>query len=703
MQRMRSLGIIFACFATTCTALADEGYYLYSQPPTKILQERYNFAPTPEWYEHLQKSSVRYGRFGASASLISADGLLMTNHHVGEGQIFKLSTPEKDLLANGFLAHSRAEELKCADAEVYVLETIKDVTQRVNEAVPAGADDAAAGKARRQRIAEIEKEANAAAGTNLRSEVVTLYRGARYHLYTYHRYTDLRLVFAPEIRAAAFGGDVDNFEFPRHALDLSLFRVYENDQPLHPQHYLRWSANGAAEGDLVFVSGHPARTQRLLTLDHLKYLRDVAYPGLLRRLWRREVLLQQFCSRSAENARIGEPELLGVQNSRKAITGSLAGLQDPRILSKKAASEKQLRDAIAANPEYQKNWGDAWERLNTAYAKYREYGETYQALDGRAGGLGSDLFGKARTILRLTAELPKPNGERLAEYQDARLDSLYLGLYSKAPIHTDLEIFNLTSGLALYAETLGADHPLVVEMLAGKSPADRAAELIRGSKLADVAERKRLVEGGKAAVEQSGDPLLKLAAALDPQSRSLRKRYEDELESVERECYARIAAAQFAIRGDSIYPDASGTLRLSFGTIAGYEAGGVKVPAFTRFAGLFERAKLRGPAEPFDLPASWSAAREKLKLDTPYDLICTADVIGGNSGSPLLNRAGEVVGLIFDGNLDSLIWDYIFDAQTARSVAVDSRGLVEALKVVYGANELVREIQSGGKATTASK
>lgn len=700
MVRIGRSILVFA-LAWTGLASADEGFWTYNQPPLTALKERYQFTPGPEWFEHLQKASVRFGRFGASASLISADGLLMTNHHVGEGQIFKLSTPERDLIAHGFLAHTRAEERKCPDLEIFVLQTITDVTDRVNAAIADGMDDAAASQARRKRISEIEQEGGSS--PELSSEVVTLYRGARYHLYKYRRYTDVRLVFAPEIRAAAFGGDIDNFEFPRFSLDLSLFRVYDKGQPLHPEHYLHWSAAGSAEGELVFVSGHPGRTQRLLTVDHLKFLRDVQYPGQLRRLWRREVQLQQFCSRSEQNRRIGEQELQGVQNSRKAVQGALSGLQDPRILATKAEAEKKLRDAVMADKEHGAKWGDAWTRLSETYQKYRSFSEIYQALDGRAGGINSELFSKARTILRLTAEIQKPNGERLPEYQDARLESLYLGLYSSAPIHAELEIANLTSGLALLVETLGGDDNLVKAALAGKSPTDRAVELVSGTKLNDVIERRRLVEGGAAAVEKSADPLIRIAAVIDPFTRSLRKRYEDEVESVERDCYARIAAAQFTIRGENVYPDATGSLRLSFGTVKGYLSGGVQAPPFTILAGLFERATLRGPAEPFDLPQSWSRARDRLKLDTPYDLVCTADVIGGNSGSPLINRAGEVVGLIFDLNLDALIWDFVFSDASGRSVAIDSRGLIEALRVVYDAGPLVDEITGGSRQAAATR
>jgi len=674
-------------------AVADEGMWLFTHPPRNILQKNYDFQPDAAWLEHIQKSCVRFGR-GGSASLVSADGLVMTNHHVGSDAIEKLSTAERNLIEDGFYAPTRDVELKCDDLELQILWSIEDVTAEVNAAVSGEMSPADAGAARRRKIAEIE--ARSQADTGLYSEVVTLYRGAWYHLYRYKRYDDVRLVWAPELRTAAFGGDVDNFEYPRYSLDVAFFRIYENGKPLEPAEYLRFASKGVEEEDLVFVTGHPARTQRILTVDHLKLLRDVVYPTILQRLWRREVQLLNFCDRSEENRRIGWGDLASVQNSRKAFTGYLNGLQDPAIFATKVAAEKRLRDAVEANPEYRSKWGDAWPRLAEAEREFATYYGRYSALEGRRAPITwSSLFSLARHIVRLTEELEKPSEARLSEYRDTELESLKLRLYSPAPIYDALEIETLASGLAYLAETFGADDPLVATALAGRSPRAAAEDAVRHTRLKDVPARKALVEGGVAAVRTADDPLLRLARVLDADARALRARYEDEVESVESEAYAKIAAAQFAVLGDELPPDATGTLRMSFGPVRGFVENGQPVPPYTTLAGLFDRAALRKHAPPFDLRQNWIDAKPRLDLHTPYNFVSTAEVIGGNSGSPVLNRAGQVVGIIFDINLQGLVWDTAYSDAQARSVAVDVRAIMEALTKVYRADALVKELTAG--------
>ncbi len=675
------------------SAPADEGMWLPNRPPVRLLKQRYGFEPGAEWLEHLQKSCVR---MGASGALVSPDGLLMTNHHVASDQLAKLSTPQRDLLTHGFLARTREEELRCPDMEVEILWSIEDVTGRIRAAAGPELTPAARFEAQRKAMTRLEQESQAATG--LRSQVVTLYRGARYHLYRYKRYDDVRLVMAPEKHIAFFGGDNDNFEYPRFCLDVCFLRIYENGRPLRSEHFLKWSAAGAADGELTFVVGHPARTQRIFTYDHLRFLRDVEVPHTLRNLWRREVQLATFCARSAEHTRIGEDDLYGVQNSRKAWTGILGGLLDPQILEAKRAAEQALRAAVAARPEWQAAWGDAWERIADAQQRYREFFVRYQTLrEGRA--LGSDLFRIALTLVRLADELPKPSEERLREYRDSELDSVYLRLYSPAPIHESLEIERIASGLSLLAELLGGEDPLVAVALDGLAPQPRAEQIVRGCKLADVAARRALAEGGKSALDASEDPMIRLARLIDPEARVLRKRYEDEVESVERENYARIAAACFELFGEDVYPDATGTLRLSFGPIRGYREEGREIPPFTTLAGLYERHRERGGQPPFDLPQRWLERRDRLDLNTPFNFVCTADIIGGNSGSPVVNRAGEVVGLIFDGNLPGLVWDIVYTDERGRAVAVDSRAIIEVLRKVYDADALADEIvgTSGGK------
>jgi len=692
MQMILIVGLLVGMWMSHAVR-ADEGMWLFTRPPTKILKDKYNFEPDAQWLEHVQKSCVRFSS-GGSGSLISSDGLVMTNHHVGSDQIGDLSTPERDLLKDGYYAKTQADELKCDNLELDILWTIRDVTKDVEGAVTANMSAADAGAAKRKKIAAIEKEAKENAG--LQAQVVTLYHGARYHLYLYKRYTDIRLVFAPESQIAFFGGDNDNFEYPRFNLDVCFFRIYENDKPLKPEHYLRWSEVGASEGDLTFICGHPGRTQRLFTMDHLRVLRDVMYPMRLQQLWRREVQLLGFSARGAENERISQNDVHGVQNSRKAITGVLAGLQDPAVMAAKEKAERDLRAAVDANPAYKSKWGGAWDKIAEAEKKYATFALRYSALEGRPI-FGSDLYGFARTIVRLAAEKPKPDADRLTGYHDADLDSVYLRLYSTAPVYDALEVDRLASGLSFLVERFGGDDPLVVKLLDGQSPRARAQALVSGTTLKNVDARRKLADGGAKALAESTDPMIKFAALVDPEGRALRKRYEDEVESVERENYAKIAAASFAIHGEDAYPDATFTLRFAFGPIKGFKTGDTTVPAFTDFAGLYQRHAERKGEFPFNLPPRWENEKSKVNLKTPYNFICTADIIGGNSGSPVINKAGEVIGIVFDGNLDGLVWDIAYTDVTARAVCVDARAIIQSMRDLYGAGALADEILSSAK------
>ncbi len=680
---------LFTCVAAvvilalSSLAFADEGMWLFTKPPTKYLKEKYGFEPTPTWLEHVQKSSVRFNT-GGSGSLVSSNGLVMTNHHVGSDNLEKFSTPEKNLLKTGFYAKTNDEELKCEDLELNILWQIDDVTERVKGAATKEMSSADANTARRKMMSTVEKECEDA--TKLDCQVVTLYKGGKYNLYKYKRFTDVRLVMAPEQEIAFFGGDTDNFEYPRFDLDMCFFRVYEDGKPLKPAHYLKWSQSGSNDGDLVFVSGHPGGTRRLNTVEHLKFMRDVESPLSLHRLWRREVQLQTFMARNEEFERIAAGDFFGVQNSRKARTGILAGLQDPAIMNKKMDAEKKLRAAVDANPDYKGQWGDAWDGISQAEKKFREF------YARRGVGPSGDLFSTARTLVRLAEELPKPSPERLREYNDAALDSLYLDLYSPKPIYDDLEINRLASGLSFMAEMLGYDDPYVQKALGGMSPQARAEALVKGTKLKDVEVRKKIAEGGTGAIAASTDPMIRLAAELDPEARALRKRYEDEIEAAEREGYAKIAAAHFAINGEDTYPDATFTLRLAFGPVKGYKEAGKDVPPFTTFDGMYQRATERKGQKGFELPKVWWDRKDKLDLKTPYNFVCTADIIGGNSGSPVVNTKGEVVGLIFDGNIQSLVLDIAYTETQARAVSVDSRAMIEAMKKIYDAGPLAEEI-----------
>ena len=679
------VSLALVCAAGSALSRADEGMWLISNPPRETLKTKYNFEPTEDWLKHMQRSVVRVG-MGGTGSIVSPDGLVMTNHHVGLGAIAKLSTKDNDLMKNGFYAPSREQELKCPDTEIRLLWDTQDVTDRVNGAVKAGMSTADAGAARRKLISQIEKECQG--GPGFRCQVVTLYQGAKYHVYRYKVFNDVRLVFSPEEVVGSFGGDIDNFEFPRFSLDMTYFRLYEDGKPYKPEHFLSWSADGAKENEPVFVFGHPGRTRRLYTVDHLKFLRDVDLPDRMERLWRSEVKMQGFAGKNAENARIAQSGMRGISNGRKVYTGLLGGLQDPELMGKKINSESELRSFIDRDGANAREWGAAFEAVANAQRAYRDFYAEKATIDAVVAGSG--LLSRAFEIVQLADELPKPSAERLREYADPALPSLYLRLYSSEPLYDALEIERITQALSLLAERLGGDHPIVVEALAGQSPRKRAQDCVWGTDLKDPAARKALVEAGAAAVSTSKDPMLVLAAAFDPRSRELRKLYEDKVESAERDAYAKIAQARFARSGESVYPDATSTLRMSFGTVRGVARD--ETPAFTDIGGLFARAQERKGEADFTLPAKWDAAKAKLDLKTPYNFTADCDIIGGNSGSPTVNAKGEVVGLIFDGNVYSLTGDVIYDGENGRSISVDSRGMLEALRKVYNAGTLADEL-----------
>ncbi|HUR53166.1 MAG TPA: S46 family peptidase, partial [Gemmataceae bacterium] len=638
------LGLIM----TPPVTYGDEGMWLFSNPPRAQLKAKYGFEPTNEWLEHVQKSSVRFNS-GGSGSFVSADGLVMTNHHVAAGDLDKLSDEKNNYLRDGFHAKTRDAEIKCKGLELNVLMSIKDVTKDVESAVKPGTPAADAFKARQAKIGEIEK-GTADEKARIRADVVTLYAGGQYHLYTFKKYQDIRLVFAPEKQAAFFGGDPDNFEYPRYDLDVAFFRVYENDKPIKCEHFLKWSAAGAKEDELVFVSGHPGRTNRQNTIAELQYLRDTGYPYLLNRLNRLEVLLSAWGGRSEKNMHRAEEELFSIQNSRKARIGGLGGLMDPALFGRKVADEKRLKDFIAQGNSETKAAAGAFDTVAKAEKTRAELVKEYTALEA-GGGFNSSSFSIARTLLRAGDELAKEPGERLREFGPAKLDSLQHQLFSDEPIYEDFEIVKLADGLQFLAVTLGPDHDLVKQVLAGKSPRDRAFELITNTKVRDVATRKKLFEGGKAAVEAAKDPMIELARQVDAASRAVRKRMENEVDEPKRQAHSALAKAKFAMDGDKVYPDATFTLRLAFGTVKGYKEDGKDVPAFTTFDGLYKRSAEQHNKGAFELPKRWVDKKDKLDLKTPYNFVCTADIIGGNSGSPVINRDAEVVGLIFDGNI----------------------------------------------------
>jgi hypothetical protein len=670
----------------TVAAVADEGMWLFNRPPRKELQEKYGFEPTPEWLEHVRKSSVRFNN-GGSGSFVSSDGLVMTNHHVGADSLQKFGDATHNYMRDGFYAKTRADEKQCLDLELNVLDSIEDVTQRVNAALKPDMSSDQAFVARRAVINEIESESNKKTG--LRSDVITLYQGGEYDLYRYKRYTDVRLVFAPEQQAAFYGGDPDNFEYPRFDLDMCFFRVYEGGQPVHVDHFA-WSKAGADKDELVFVSGNPGRTERLDTVAALNYSRDIGFPYLLQRLYRTEVLLNVWSGRSDENARRARELFFSAQNSRKARDGGLAGLLDPSLMAQKKTAEEELLAAVAKDPALQSS-AIAWKNVADAQKVRATLLHRYTIME-RGVGFNSTLFGIARSLVRNAEEKGKPERDRLREFTTARRPSLELELFSTEPIYKDFETLKLADSLTWLTSQLRSEPQFVKEILAGKSPQERAYELVHESKLDNVDLRKKLYEEGESAIAGSQDPMIVLAKLVDPSSRAVRKLMETKVEEVERQAYAQIAKAKYTIGGKDVYPDATFTLRLAFGTVKGYEEDGKQIPFETTMAGLYERSKEHHDKPPFDLPARWVERQDKLDLSTPFNFVCTADIIGGNSGSPVINKSGEIVGLIFDGNIQSLVLDFAYIDKQARAVAVHSQAIIEALRKVYDAEPLADEL-----------
>ncbi len=687
-----------AALLVASSALADEGMWTYNGFPTAKVKQKYGFEPTQDWLDHARLASVRLAN-GCSGSLVSPSGLVMTNHHCVRRCIQQLSTAQRDLAARGYLAAAEKDELRCPDLEVNQLTAITDVTQRLQRATQ-GLTDKAFNEAQRAEMSKIEKEC--ATSDEVRCDVVTLYRGGQHHLYRYRRFQDVRLAFAPEQAVAFFGGDPDNFNFPRYNLDVAFLRLYDGGKPAKTERYFQWSSQGAQSGELAFVSGHPGATSRLLTVAQLETERDLKLPKRLLYLAELRGYLTQFAARGVEQKRISQATLLGVENALKALKGRHTALLDKRFFESKIAAEKALRAKVDGDPKMKAAYGEAWTGLEKAQQQYRQvYKPLVMLEEGRA--FSSELFRIARDLVRLSAELPKPNEERLREYADSKLPTVKQRLFSAAPIYDELEIALLTFSLTQMREELGPDDVVVRRLLGTRSPAQLATQLVRGSKLKDVRARRALFEGGQKALEASTDPMIEFARAVDPDARMARKLYEDGPEAATKRNGELIARALFQVHGTNDYPDATFSLRLSYGQVKGWNENGRDVPPLTTLRGGFDR---HTGQEPFALPKSWLAAEPQLNRDTPLNFVTNNDIIGGNSGSPVFNQNAEIIGLVFDGNIHSLGGEYGFDERVNRAVAVHSAGILEALAKIYGAQRLVRELRpepaasapgSGGK------
>jgi hypothetical protein len=674
-----SFFVLFAFAGALATA--DEGMWLFNRFPREQVKSRYGVEISQAVLDHLRLSSVR---LGASGSFVSPRGLILTNHHVASRCIQRVSSAEHNYMANGFYAAAEAEELKCPGSEANVLLSIEDVTAKVNAGIQAKAGSAEANEQRRAAMASIEKDCAARSGRQC--DVVTLHSGALYQLYEYKKYTDIRLVFAPEEALACFGGDPDNFTYPRFDLDIAFLRAYENGRPASTPNYLKWSKEGVKDGELVLVSGNPASTDRFITTAEWEYQRDTAYPQSLRSLEGFIKVMLAFGSQSPESKRVARDKVFSAQNSYKARAGEYKGLRDARLFAEKKAAEEKLRAAVEADPKW-RNAAQAWDEIAAAYREWAPYAERYALLE--SGGRYSDLFTIVRGVLRLAAEKRKPNGERLREYTDAALPSLELRLFSAAPISDTAEIAALSQQFAYMRDRLGSSDAVVQAVLGGRSPDEAAGDYVSASKLKDVAVRNRLA-ASLDEVMRSDDGMMRLARILDGPARELRKRHEDRLTAVVSSSGAKIAQARFVLRGTAEYPDATGTLRLSYGVVKGYRnEWGQWVPYAMDFGGLYSHAT---GEEPFKLPQRWLEARAALSLKTPLNFVSTADIIGGNSGSPTVNAKGEVIGIIFDSNIEALPNRFQYSETTARAVHVAGQGIIEALRKIYRAQRVLEEL-----------
>jgi hypothetical protein len=686
---MKLLPIVFTVAATVFVgaALADEGMWTFDNFPSAAVRERYGVAIDKAWLDHVQRAAVRLSS-GCSASVVTADGLILTNNHCVRDCAQALSSAGRDYVMDGFSAADRTQERLCPGMEAEVLTGISDDTTRVADAVKGKTGDAFV-KARDVQIAQIEKAGCEGRESQYRCQVIKLYQGGQYKLYTYRKYTDVRLVFAPEAQMAFFGGDPDNFNFPRYDLDFSIVRLYENDIPVKTPDHLVWQVAPPRDAQPVFVAGNPGSTDRLLTAAQLTFIRDVSLPTTLLLYSELRGRLIRFGEESAERARTANHLLFGLENSFKVQSGEEKALTDPTLIATKKRADASLQMEVRRRPELSRELGDPWARISQALQIRAALYLPYTFTEARAG-IGSDLFSYARVLVRVAAERAKPNGERLREFTDARLPQVEKSVLDDHPVYPELEQLALEFWLSKLREYLTVDDPRTKVFLGRDSPEDLSARLAK-SGLGNVALRRKLWEGGEAAIRASDDPMIKFVLATDGASRALRTDYESRVDGPIDMATEEIARARFAVYGTSVYPDATFSLRLSFGKVGGWTDNGRTVGPFTRFAGLWQRATGQPP---FELAPRWVGSAGKVDPNTVLNFVTDNDIIGGNSGSPVINAQGHVIGAAFDGNIYSLGGDFGFNDKVNRTVVVSTAAITEALEKIYGNRALVADLEA---------
>ncbi len=676
-----------ALLLSPAPASADEGMWTLDNFPAEAVEATYGVSIDADWLQTVQSGTVRLDG-GCTGSLASPDGLVLTNNHCTWGCIRNLSDEQHNLSDTGFYAATREEERQCPGARISILQQTEEITEKVAVATE-GKDEAAANEARKAELSKLEAACEESSG--LKCESVSLYHGCQHWLYKYKRYDDVRLVFAPELAIAAFGGDPDNFNFPRWCLDFSFMRIYEDGKPASTPEHLTWRPEGPEAGEPVFVSGHPGSTQRLLTVAELDSLRDYQLPQQLLYYSELRGRLEQWGETGDEAARIVQQRILGYENAIKVWRNRLFSLQDDAEMAAKSAAEEELKAAVAADPELAAAYGDAWEESARATAAYRAIIDRYRFVEVGYGFRG-DLLGWAQTLVRAAEERGKPNEERLREFRETALPGVEQGLTAEIPVSADYEKLQLAFGFDKMREWLGPDDPIVKQVLGNESPEGLAARLVEGTKLADATVRKALWEGGAEAIAASDDPMIALAQSIDGEARAIRERYENEVEAPLDQASEKIAKARFAVLGTGVYPDATFTLRVTYGSVKGWMERGEMVEPFTTVKRVYERAT---GEEPFALPASWIEKKDQIDPDTRFNYVATTDIIGGNSGSPVVDAEGRLVGLAFDGNIHSIAGAYWFDLDVNRTVNVHPAILVEALRDIYGADTVLEELGLG--------